>query len=125
MFELSKEFLNKKIELFTLSEIKKLSNLIKSHSDLYYNKSEPIISDKQYDDLFKKLEFLENKFDIKDKQSLKIWANFVESSFKKVKHSRPMISLDNTYNEDELKDLALRSENVKKYIEKKQIKYKK
>jgi DNA ligase (NAD+) len=26
----------------------------------------------------------------------------VESSFKKVKHSRPMISLDNTYNEGEL-----------------------
>jgi NAD-dependent DNA ligase len=32
------------------------------HSDLYYNKEEPIISDYEYDELFKKLETLESKF---------------------------------------------------------------
>jgi DNA ligase (NAD+) len=42
-----------------LSDTKKLQDLIRHHSDLYYNKDEPIISDFEYDELFKKLEILE------------------------------------------------------------------
>lgn len=98
------KFLNKDIDTFTLNDVKKLQELIKYHSDLYYNKQNPIISDSDYDRLFKKLEILEDKFNIKNKQTLKVWADLVESSFKKVKHSRPMISLDNTYNEEDLTD---------------------
>jgi len=98
------DFLTKDINSFTLDDTKKLQELIKYHSDLYYNKEKPIISDSDYDKLFKKLEILEEKFDIKNKQTSKVWAELIESSFKKVKHSRPMISLDNTYNEDDLKD---------------------
>ena len=111
----SKEFLNKKIDDFSLQDTKILQKLIKYHSDLYYNKEQPIISDKEYDDLFKKLEFLENKFknNLDYFQTKKIWAEIIESSFKKVKHSRPMISLDNTYNEEDLKDF---DERVKKNL---------
>jgi DNA ligase (NAD+) len=69
---LSKNFLNKSNDEFSLSDLFSLQNLIKYHSDLYYNKDEPIISDKEYDDLFKKLEFLEDKFNVEDKQSLKV-----------------------------------------------------
>ncbi len=113
MLELSNKFLNKNNDLFTLGDVKKLQELIKYHSDLYYNKEQPIISDKQYDDLFKKLESLEKKFNIKNKQTSLVWAEFTESTFNKVKHSRPMISLDNTYNEEDLKDF---DERVKKNI---------
>ena len=102
MIKQSEEFLNKKIDLFTKDDVSKLSDLIKYHSDLYYNKENPIISDNEYDILFKKLEKLENKYNIKNKQSDKVWAELQESTFKKVKHSRPMISLDNTYNEEDL-----------------------
>jgi len=43
-------------------DFKKLQDLILYHSDLYYNKDEPVISDSEYDSLFKKLEYLEKKF---------------------------------------------------------------
>lgn len=104
----SKLFLNKDNDEFKKSELKLLQELIETHSDLYYNKQEPVISDREYDTLFKKLEFLEGKFEVKNKKSLNVWADFVESTFKKVAHSRPMISLDNTYNEEDLKDFNLR-----------------
>ncbi len=118
----SKDFLEKNIQDFSLEDVKILQKLIEYHSDLYYNKEQPIISDKEYDELFKKLEILEEKY--KDKltyfQTKKVWAKITESSFKKVKHTRPMISLDNTYNEEDLldfdkrvkKNLWLKNENI-------------
>lgn len=114
MLNLSKKYFELKIEDLVFDDIKNLRKLIKYHSDLYYNKEAPIISDFEYDDLFKKLEYLENKYNINLKQSSLVWADvWIESSFKKVKHSRPMISLDNTYNENELNDF---DERVKKNL---------
>ncbi len=104
MIKSSKEYLDKNIDLFTKKDAKRLAQIIEYHSDLYYNREKPIISDFEYDILFKKLEALESKFDIKNKQSSKVWADFTESTFNKVKHSRLMISLDNTYNEEDLRD---------------------
>jgi DNA ligase (NAD+) len=72
MIKQSEEFLNKNIDLFTINDVLKLSDLIKYHSNLYYNKENPVISDNQYDILFKKLEKLENKYNIKNKQSDKV-----------------------------------------------------
>lgn len=69
MIELSKKFLDKDLDLFTLNDVIKLQDLIEYHSDLYHNKEEPVISDFQYDELLKKLEFLENKFEIDSKKS--------------------------------------------------------
>lgn len=111
MLELTKKYLNSNIEELKKKDIKKIQELIKYHSDLYYNKEEPIISDKEYDDLFKLLQKLEDKFNIKEKQSTKVWSELIESTFEKVKHSRPMISLDNTYNEEDLNDF---NERVRK-----------
>lgn len=108
MIELSKKFLDKDLDLFTLNDVIKLQDLIEYHSDLYHNKEEPVISDFQYDELLKKLEFLENKFEIDSKKSDTVWYELIESNFKKVKHSRPMISLDNTYNEEDLMDFDSR-----------------
>lgn len=102
--ELSKHYLDLKEDDFTLEDTKKLSELLAYHSDLYYNKETPIISDFEYDILFKKLEFFEKKFDIKETQTKKVWSEVISSTFEKVTHSRPMISLDNTYNEEDLRD---------------------
>ena len=101
--EETKNFSKKNIKDFKKSDIKILQNLINFHSNLYYNEEKPIISDLEYDELFKKLEILEKKFGLEKKQTDLVWANFKESSFKKVAHSRPMISLDNTYNWEDLK----------------------
>ncbi len=113
LLEKSNKYLNKDLELFTIKEIKNLQKLLKEHSDLYYNKENPVISDFEYDELFKKLVFLEDKFDIKTKATEKVWASVTESTFAKVRHSRPMISLDNTYNEEDLKDF---DERVRKIV---------
>ncbi|MBW7955047.1 NAD-dependent DNA ligase LigA [Candidatus Gracilibacteria bacterium] len=106
--EKSKLYLEKKDEFLDIDDIEILQNLINYHSDLYYNKENPIISDYEYDLLFKKLEFLENKFDIKYSQSQKVGSEILSSTFKKVNHKRPMISLDNTYNEEDLLDFNQR-----------------
>ena len=108
MLNLSKKYINIDIYLLNLKDLKNLQKIIKYHSDLYYNKNISIITDSQYDNLFKKLEYLENKFSIKDKTSLNVWAVIFESTFKKVKHSRSMISLDNTYNSKDLEDFNKR-----------------
>lgn len=111
--ELSKYYLELKDDNFSIEDTKKLSELLAYHSDLYYNKETPIISDFEYDLLFKKLEYLEKKFKVWEKQTKKVWSDVVSSSFLKVAHSRPMISLDNTYNEEDLCDF---DERVKRNI---------
>ena len=114
MLKKSKQFLKREINKFSLADLRELQKLIEFHSDLYYNKQFPIISDKEYDELFKKLEILEDKYKINKKTSHLVWASLKESSFKKVKHSRAMISLDNTYNEDDLIDFDKRIKRILK-----------
>jgi DNA ligase (NAD+) len=62
MLKLSKEFLKKDYISFSFEDTKKLQKIINYHSNLYYNLDSPIISDKEYDELFNKLKKLENKF---------------------------------------------------------------
>jgi DNA ligase (NAD+) len=69
VLELSKKYLNTSEKDLTFEDIKPLQELIKYHSDLYYNKEAPIISDIDYDKLFKKLEFVEKKFNVNIKQT--------------------------------------------------------
>ncbi|MDD5769653.1 MAG: NAD-dependent DNA ligase LigA [Candidatus Gracilibacteria bacterium] len=113
--QLSKHYLNLELKDFSLDDVEKLSNLLTYHSDLYYNKETPIISDFEYDSLFKKLQILEDKFKINEKQTQKIGSDIISSTFEKVAHSRPMISLDNTYNEEDLKDFDERIKRVLSY----------
>jgi len=108
VLKLSKKYLKMQNIDFSIENVIELQKLIKYHSDLYYNKENPIISDVEYDELLDKLSILENKYDIKNKQSVSIWSEILESTFNKVKHSRPMISLGNTYNEDDLNDFDTR-----------------
>jgi DNA ligase (NAD+) len=70
--ELSKYYLELQEEKFSENDTKKLSELLAYHSDLYYNKEAPIISDFEYDILFKKLENLEKKFKLSEKQTKKV-----------------------------------------------------
>ncbi|NVP17438.1 NAD-dependent DNA ligase LigA [Candidatus Gracilibacteria bacterium] len=114
MLELSKKYINLDKKSLKKEDIKVLQSLISYHSDLYYNKDEPIISDSEYDSLFKKLEYLEELYKSDFKQTSLIGSDVLESTFEKVAHSRPMISLDNTYDETDLRDF---DERVKKNID--------
>lgn len=111
--QLSKYYLTLDINNFAIFDIKKLANLLEYHSNLYYNKESPIISDYEYDQLFKKLQILEKKFNIKEAQTHKVWSEIIQSTFTKVPHSRPMISLDNTYNEEDLREF---DEKIKRIL---------
>jgi NAD-dependent DNA ligase len=64
MLKKSKDFINNELNTFTIEQVIELQELIKYHSDLYYNKEEPIISDYEYDILLEKLQQLESKFNI-------------------------------------------------------------
>ena len=112
ILELSNYFLLKSQSDILRSEIKDFQHIMKVHNSLYYEQEEPIISDFEYDTLFKKLKALEEKFWMFD-LSESVWSDLKESSFEKVKHSRPMISLDNTYNEEDLRNFDSR---VKKLL---------
>jgi DNA ligase (NAD+) len=87
-------------------EINRLSKKIKQHNDRYYAQDNPLISDKEYDDLLKKLIYLEDQFpELKDPNSPTQRVGIkILSAAKTVTHRVKMFSLDNTYNMDELKE---------------------
>jgi DNA ligase (NAD+) len=62
MIQKTRELQKKETLDFILEEVLELQKVLEYHSDLYYNKEKPIISDKEYDDLLNKLEELEKNF---------------------------------------------------------------
>lgn len=83
-----------------------------AHNHLYYNKNQPIISDKEFDVLMKELEALELEYpEFNDPLSptMRPGGDALDG-FDKVKHSKPMLSLSNTYDAHEVEDWMLRVE---------------
>ena len=82
----------------------KIKELYK-HNKLYYDNSDPIISDSQYDKLKKEIIELEKEFSFlkKNKFSPNKNVGFKPSkSFEKFKHKTPMLSLSNAFNKEDL-----------------------
>lgn len=75
-----------------------------AHNHLYYNKNQPVISDKAFDLLLKELEALELSYpEFNDPLSPTMRpGGIAQDGFDKVKHSTPMLSLSNTYDESEV-----------------------
>lgn len=91
-------------------EIEKLRNEIRHHDYRYYVLSQPELSDKEYDELLLKLKELENKYPkliTPDSPTQRISAE-VQEGFKTIRHRQKMLSLDNTYSFDELRDWETR-----------------
>lgn len=81
-----------------------LRTLIRQHNELYYQKADPNISDRDYDALYKELVDLETAFpDLvpSDSPTRDVGERLTEG-FQSVKHALPMMSLSNTYNKEEL-----------------------
>jgi len=66
--ERSISFLHKK-SIDSVIEIRQLQEIIREHNRLYYLNESPIISDKEYDDLFKLLKYSEEKLNVFDPDS--------------------------------------------------------
>src|ERR1043165_4224336 len=78
---------------------------LRRHEHLYYVMDAPEISDAEYDVLLRKLKALEDahpEISASDSPTQRVGGKPREG-FVKVRHSSPMLSLDNTYNEEELR----------------------
>ena len=90
-----------------IKRLKELTEQLNRYRDSYYNNSESLVSDKQYDDLFDELQSLEEETGIIMSNSpTKTVGYEVKSKLEKVKHSHPMLSLNKTKSIDELKKFA-------------------
>jgi DNA ligase (NAD+) len=85
--------------------IEKLRNEIRRHDYLYYVLNQPKISDRQYDKLFAELKALEEKHPelITPASPTQRVSEKPLEGFDTVRHAVPMLSIDNTYSEDELR----------------------
>src|SRR6478672_4321571 len=95
-------------------EIEKLRNEIRRHEDLYYLQDSPEISDLEYDQLLSKLQALEEahpELITPDSPTQRVGGRPAEG-FPEVVHRRPMLSLDNSYNIDELRAFDQRCQRL-------------
>lgn len=91
-------------------KIESLRKEINKHDYYYYVLSDPLISDFQYDQLYKELEQLENQYPqyiTPDSPTQRVGKDLTKD-FKPVSHLFPMLSLANTYTEDDLIDFDKR-----------------
>ena len=96
------------------SRIEKLRREIEEHNHRYYVLNMPVISDLEFDLLLNELQTLEKKypeFDTEDSPTHKVGSDILKE-FRQYEHRYPMLSLGNTYSEEELRDFNTRVEKA-------------
>lgn len=86
-------------------EIERLVKEVNYHNYRYYVLDSPVISDQEYDRLFRRLKELEERYNyiLPDSPTQRIGAPPLEK-FEKVRHAEPMLSLDNAFSYEDLVD---------------------
>ncbi len=116
LIELTRELLRKlpRIEKAGLQEAREyvvqLREVIRYHDYKYYVQAAPVISDYEYDRLFRALRDLERRYPqlvTPDSPTQRV-ASEITGAFPTVRHYTPMLSLDNAYTEEELRDFDRR-----------------
>lgn len=100
---LSKKFISSPA---TANDLKELRDLLVFHERKYYIEDSPLISDFEYDILYKQLVSLEEQYPDRittDSPTQRVSTD-LSGDFPPVQHTVPMLSLDNSYNEDDLND---------------------
>jgi DNA ligase (NAD+) len=85
-------------------KVAQLREEIRKHDRLYYQDAAPLISDREYDRLYKELVDLETQFPdliTPDSPTQRVGGKPLEA-FAQIQHRAPMLSLDNTYSEEEV-----------------------
>lgn len=93
-----------------IQRAEELRTVIEDHSYQYYVLDEPRIPDAEYDRLFRELQTLEADYPelASDESPTRRVGSSVNTSFEEVTHRLPMLSLDNAFNEEELRDFDRR-----------------
>ncbi|MBP7806091.1 NAD-dependent DNA ligase LigA [Candidatus Gracilibacteria bacterium] len=108
------EILRKKSSL-TKDDIPHLRALVEFHRHQYYELDTPLISDEEFDRLYALLIATEEKFHASHESSpTQTLQNIVDNHFTKASHLHQMMSLDNTYNADDLRDFETRIRRILK-----------
>jgi len=99
--------------------------LINKYNKLYYDKSNPAISDQEYDQLKKDILKIEKKYpNLVNKDSPSLNIGFKPSkNFKKIKHKIPMLSLSNAFSEEDLKNFEKKILNFLSLKENTEVEY--
>ena len=86
-----------------LEDYNKKLRLLEKHNKYYYQNQKPLISDKEYDDLKKKILEIEKKFGFTNSKSPSFKIGYKPSKkFEKFKHKVKMLSLSNAFNQEDL-----------------------
>ena len=95
-------------------EIEHLVTELNEHSYRYYVLDAPVVSDAEYDRLFRRLQELEEKyrFILPDSPTQRVGAPPLDK-FEKVRHTEPMLSLGNAFSHDEVREFDRR---VKRFL---------
>jgi len=91
-----------------------LRDEIRKHDRLYYDEAAPIIGDREYDRLYKELVDVETQFPdlvTPDSPTQRVGGKPLQA-FEQVSHLIPMLSLDNTYSEEEVKNFYARIQRL-------------
>jgi len=86
--------------------ITELRSVLEDHNHRYYILSQPVISDQEFDMLLKELEKLEAEnpgFFDPNSPTQRVGSD-LNKEFEQVRHQYPMLSLSNSYSEEELRD---------------------
>ncbi|MFW5994015.1 MAG: NAD-dependent DNA ligase LigA [Halanaerobiaceae bacterium] len=92
------------------AEIARLREELRYHEYKYYVEDNPEIADREYDEMMNRLIELEDKypeFKSENSPSARVGGSPIDA-FEKVRHSQQMLSLDNAFNGEELKEFASR-----------------
>ena len=95
---------------YIANKVSELKELIRKLDQAYYIDAEPLVSDREYDKLFLELNELEKQnpeFITEDSPTQRVGGEPLKS-FTQVIHSKPMLSLANTYGREEVIDFNRR-----------------
>jgi DNA ligase (NAD+) len=98
------------------TELARLASEIARHDRAYHEKDAPIVSDAEYDALRRRNDEIEAKFPNlvrRDSPNRRVGAA-PSGGFAKVRHSKPMLSLDNAFSDEDVADFLSR---IRRYLD--------
>lgn len=123
MLEQTQHFLGQTIQTISQDEISGLREVIQHHRALYYN-DKPVISDSEFDQLYALLVAAEEKHHLTHEESpTQEIARLEDNQFTKAPHLHQMMSLDNTYDAEDLRDFEGRIRRILKEEHERSLEY--